>query len=110
MNIQSYSSAAALVNDIANRVATGQAVTIGFLSDRYGRDTPAAGARLVMRHMYTVASVQRDHFGNVVSFTLRNPWGVDGVNTADANPNDGFVTVTAAQIYAHLGQVNWGRV
>jgi hypothetical protein len=108
--IESYSNATALVNDIAYGVATGQAVTVGFLSDRFGRAIPAGGARLVMGHMYTVASVQRNAAGAVVSITLRNPWGVDGVSTADANPNDGFVTVTPAQLYAHLGQVNWGRV
>jgi hypothetical protein len=101
-SIQSYGNATALANDIATRAGSGQAVTIGF--------TSGGGAPLVMSHQYTVASVQRNSSGTVISITLRNPWGVDGGGSADSNPNDGLVTVTPAQLYAQSGAVNWGRV
>lgn len=100
-NIGSYSSAAALGNDIFNRWNNYQAVTIGFLS--------GSGAPLVTGHMYTVMSVSRNSSGVVTSVTLRNPWGFDGVaNSSD--PSDGLVTVTPAQLFGYTGQVNWGRV
>jgi hypothetical protein len=105
-----YSSAAELANDIAYRSDSGQAVTVAVMSDRQGRLNAALGAPLIMNHQYTVASVQRNSVGAVVSITLRNPWGFDGSMTRDASPNDGFVTVAPDQLFAHLGEVNWGRV
>lgn len=101
--ISSYASATALANDIANRWNTYQAVTIGF----WGQ-TNNTGVPLVMSHMYTVAGIIRDAAGAVTGIRLRNPWGTDGAGN-DGN-NDGFVTVTAAQLRLFGGQVNWGRV
>ena len=69
----------------------------------------AAGAPLINGHMYTVYAVNRDWRGVVTSIVLRNPWGVDGIGN-DGNPNDGFVTVTAGQLFGSTGRVNWGRV
>ena len=44
----------------------------------------------------------KDASGNVISITLRNPWGVDGAGN-DGN-NDGYVTITPAQAFAgYLG-------
>ena len=42
---------------------------------------------------------------------LRNPWGVDTgnfrVSYRDANPNDGLVTITVAELYSSQGRLNW---
>jgi hypothetical protein len=102
--ISSYSSATALANDIYNRWNNYEAVTIGFAGGSI-----AAGAPLVNNHMYTVWSVTRNSAGVVTSITLRNPWGFDGAGS-DGNTNDGFVTVTPAQLFGSTGRVNWGRV
>lgn len=105
-NIQNYTSATDLANDLYNKASTGQAVTIGFLGLK-----PGSGAvPLVMGHMYMVSSVVRNASGVVTSVVLRNPWGVDGGGSRDANPNDGLVTVTPAQLFRCTGAVNWGRV
>ncbi len=61
-----------------------------------------------MGHQYTVVRVNRNSAGTVTSVVLRNPWGVDGAGSDGSD--DGFVTLTTAQIYAHQGAVNWGRV
>jgi hypothetical protein len=102
--ISSYSSAAALANEIFNRWNNYEAVTIGFAGG-----TIAAGAPLINYHMYTVYSVTRNSSGVVTSITLRNPWGYDGAGS-DGNYWDGFVTVTPDQLYNSTGRVNWGRV
>lgn len=101
--LNSFSSAAALANELYLRWSTGQAPTIGFLS-------VPAGVPLVSSHMYTVMAMTRNAAGVVTSVTLRNPWGVDGGGNRDSNPNDGFVTVTPAQLFRCLGEINWGRV
>jgi hypothetical protein len=101
--ISSYTSAAAMATDIAALAAAGQAVTIGFVGARVGV------VPLVMNHMYAVASVGRNASGAVDSITLFNPWNVDGAGSRDSNPTDGLVTLSAAQIYAQYGRVNWGR-
>jgi hypothetical protein len=101
--IAGYSSAAALADDIAARVADREAVTIGFLA-------VGAGVPIVPNHSYTVVGVARDAGGAVVSITVRNPWGFDGGGSRDADPSDGLVTLTPAQIRACTGAVCWGRV
>ncbi|MFM7151272.1 MAG: C2 family cysteine protease, partial [Gemmataceae bacterium] len=101
-SIGSYSSASAMATDIWSRWNSYQAVTVGFTG-------LGVGVPLVDDHMYTVVSVQRNSSGVVTSITLRNPWGTDGAEV-DANPNDGLVVVTPAQIFSCIGQVNWGRV
>ena len=105
-DLTSYANPTALANDIYTRWNTYQAVTIGFLGVRSG----ATGtAPLIMSHMYTVYSVNRDSAGNVTSIVLRNPWGVDGAGS-DSNPNDALVTVTPTQLMAYTGRLNWGKV
>lgn len=56
------------------------------------------GSKLESMHAYAVASVQRNAAGAVTSITLYNPWGTDGGAVKDTNPNDGFVTVTPAEL------------
>jgi hypothetical protein len=105
-SLSSYSNATALANHIASLWNSYQAVTVGFTGA-----TAIGGAPLVMSHAYTVAWVTYNSSGAVVSITLRNPWGVDGAGNMDGNPNDGYVTVTPAQIFNQVsGAVNWGRV
>jgi hypothetical protein len=101
-SIRSYSSATALANDMYNRYWAYQAVTIGFVGSLSGNPP------LIGNHMYTVAGFNRNSAGEIVSIRLRNPWGVDG--TGNDGSNDGFVTVTPAQLYAQTGRVNWGAV
>ncbi|WP_315852267.1 C2 family cysteine protease [Lignipirellula cremea] len=105
-SIQSYTSATALANDIANRVKAGQAVTIGFTGEKKVGKGPAP---IITGHQYTVMSVKVVN-GAVASITLRNPWGTDGGGSKDSNPNDGLITVTPAQLLAYVGNVNWGKV
>lgn len=102
-SISSYGSATALANDIYTRWANYQAVTVGFAGG-----SVSSGSPLINNHMYTVWSVTRNAAGQVVSIRLRNPWGTDGAGN-DGN-NDGFVTVTPAQLFGSTGRVNWGRV
>ena len=85
------SSAIDLVNQLSSALTAGEAVTIGI-------GNPPAGVPLIGDHAYTVDHLTRDAKGNVISVTLRNPWGVDGAGN-DGN-NDGYVTVTPAQLYA----------
>ncbi len=105
-SIESYSSAKSLGDDLYRRVSGRQAVTIGFTGAK--KKSSSSGAPLIMGHQYAVARVNRNSAGTVTSIVLRNPWGTDGAGSDGSN--DGFVTVTPAQIYAHRGAVNWGRV
>jgi calpain family cysteine protease/hemolysin type calcium-binding protein len=96
--IGSYTSAAALANDLVSKWLNYQAVTIGFVGNLVG------SVPLIANHMYTVASYSRDAYGNVSSITLRNP---HGTRTSSFTT---YVTLTAAQLFAQTGSVNWGRV
>lgn len=106
--ISGYGSATALANAIYTQWNSYNEVTVGFVDSRYGKYLPGG---LINNHMYTVASVARNSSGVVTSITLRNPWGIDTDNGSgnDGN-NDGYVTVTPAQLYALQGRVNYGRV
>jgi hypothetical protein len=104
-DIQSFSSAAALANEIYTRWSNYGAVTIGFT----GKKVATVSVPLIMSHMYTVMNVIRNSAGTVTSLVLRNPWGIDGAGN-DSNPNDGLVTVTPSQLFQLYGRVNWGRV
>jgi hypothetical protein len=88
--------ATALVATIQSAQAAGQSVT-------YGTVTVANGAPLIAGHAYTVDAVNVDGQGNVVSVRLRNPWGVDGAG--NDGHNDGYVTVTAQQLYASMAGI-----
>ncbi|NUQ62875.1 MAG: hypothetical protein HUU20_10320 [Pirellulales bacterium] len=106
-SILSYGNATALGNDLYNRWVNRQAVTVGFSGSSKGA---AAGDPLVLGHSYTLIAVNRNSAGVVTSVVLRNPWGTDGGGSTDANPYDGLVTVTPAQILKYAGNIGWGRV
>jgi hypothetical protein len=55
-------------------------------------------APLIESHTYSVLSVSKDASGTVW-LTVRNPWGIDGVNW-DANANDGILVINYAMIKA----------
>jgi hypothetical protein len=69
----------------------------------YGTVTVADGAPLIAGHAYTVQSVNVDEHGHMTSVTLRNPWGVDGAG--NDGHNDGYVTVTAQQLYDSMAGI-----
>jgi hypothetical protein len=102
-SISSFGNATALGNAMYNAWAGYQAVTIGFTG------IPAGTQGLIDYHMYTVVSFTRDAGGNVTHVTLRNPWGVDGVNY-DSNSSDGLVRISVQTLFSITGRVNWGRV
>lgn len=65
--------------------------------------TVPGGSPLVASHCYSVHSVTKNISGQVISITLRNPWGPD--NTG-GNP---FVVLTPAQLSACQLWVTWGN-
>ena len=92
MGLGSSVTASALTNFLVSALDDKKAVTMGFGGDEV--------KKIVGSHAYTVISYNKDRNGNVVSFVLRNPWGVDG-GTPDSNPNDpndGYVTITASDM------------
>ena len=86
--------AAAMMSTFVAELAKGESVTYAT------NTTVVAGASLIADHAYTVDSVVYDNNGNAIGLTLRNPWGVDGIGN-DGN-NDGYVTITAAQLYGSM--------
>ena len=105
----SYASAAALGSDIVRRfrAASPQYLTVS-LSDS---STGTLGQKFVVGHAYTVWALNFNGAGGLASVVLRNPWGVDTgnfrVSYRDANPNDGLVTITVAELYSSQGRLNW---
>ena len=87
------SSTTDLVNQLDAALTANKAVTLGIGS-------VPAGAPLIGGHAYTVDHLNKDAKGNVISITLRNPWGVDGAGNDGVN--DGYVTATPAQVYGGL--------
>jgi hypothetical protein len=85
------SNAIELAKQLGAALAANKAVTLGIGS-------VPAGASLIGGHAYTVDHVNKDAQGNIISITLRNPWGVDGAG--NDGKNDGYVTVTPQQAYA----------
>lgn len=70
----------------------GRAVTLATPPAVIGRD-------LVSLHVYTVDRVVFDASGIATGVVLRNPWGTDGNGTPSDGVNDGFVTVSAHDIF-----------
>jgi Ca2+-binding RTX toxin-like protein len=105
----SYASAAALGSDIVRRFrsASPQYLTVT-LSDS---STGSLGQKFVVGHAYTVWALNLNVAGTLASVVLRNPWGSDTgsfpVSYRDANPNDGLVTITLAELYSSWGRLNW---
>ena len=88
-------------DEIPANAATGQRRVIGTL-----------GRKFVTNHAYTVWSTITDANGSLTGLILRNPWGTDtgnfGVSYSDANPNDGLVQITLAELRTSKGRLNWG--
>jgi hypothetical protein len=62
---------------------------------------------VVQRHVYSVESVDL----TTGTIKLRNPWGQDyitGVAT-DSNPADGYITLTAAQLFSFSNGSVWAN-
>jgi len=90
-------SSTSLLAQLQADLRAGKATTVGT------PDTVTAGVPLVADHAYSVASVNLGANGKPVSVTLRNPWGFDGAgNDGD---DDGYVTLTAAQVVAAFSGV-----
>ena len=85
-----------LLDQISAELADGKAVTVAIFE-------PSRGSPLIGSHAYTIESVETDAQGQR-TLVLRNPWGIDGVGN-DGN-DDGYVRVTATQIY----QSYWGVI
>jgi hypothetical protein len=66
-------------------------------------DTITGDAPLIADHAYEIDSIQYDAKGRPVSIRLRNPWGVDGAGHDGAD--DGYVTITAAQMLKNMSGV-----
>lgn len=105
--ISSYANATALANDLYNRWNGYQNVTLSITNEIL-----AQVPNMVTGHCYTLWNVVRNGQGQVTQLVLRNPWGRDGGGApinGDANVNDGFVTITPAQLFlCQNGRVNWG--
>jgi hypothetical protein len=88
----SFANSTSLMTTLEGQLAANKAVTIGI-------NTPALGAPLIGDHAYEVVGTVADPSGNGTDVELRNPWGIDGVSNS-TNPNDGYVIVTPAQLFA----------
>jgi len=88
----SFANSAALMSTLTSQLAANKAVTIGI-------NTPELGAPLIGDHAYEVVATVADPSGKGTDVELRNPWGIDGVSNS-TNPNDGYVIVTPAQLFA----------
>jgi Ca2+-binding RTX toxin-like protein len=106
----SYANAAALGSDIVRRfrAAAPQYLTVS-LSDTF---TGSLYRKFAVGHTYTVWALNFNGAGGLASVVLRNPWGVDTgilppVSYRDANPNDGLVTITVAELWSSSGRLDW---
>jgi hypothetical protein len=90
-----YTSGQAVLDEVASLLDVGKAVTFDVLA-------VAPGAPVVGNHTYTAVGVNRDATGNVISVTLRNPWGPSGA--------DACVTLTGAELRASDFLFCWGDV
>jgi hypothetical protein len=86
-------SGTALFNTITQALASDKAVAIITNSNIVG------GASLIGSHAYSILATSVDANGNMW-FTLRNPWGIDGIGN-DGNPGDGLVKISLANIQAN---------
>jgi len=86
-----------LLNLLAGGIAAGKTVTVG---SRYWASGP-----IVPLHAYMVQAV------NVQTSTVMvyNPWGIDG-RSADANPCDGLISLSASQVQQYFSHVVVGLV
>jgi hypothetical protein len=88
----SFANSTSLMTTLEGQLAANKAVTIGI-------NNPALGAPLIGDHAYEVVATVTDPTTHGTDVELRNPWGIDGVSNS-TNPNDGYVIVTPAQLFA----------
>jgi Ca2+-binding RTX toxin-like protein len=82
-----------LVTLLTDAQNANKSMTVGFLS-------VPGGMNLVGYHAYTIDRVNDDG-----TITLRNPWGVDNQTSTDGL-NDGYVTLTAAQLRSAMTTIS----
>ncbi|MCE9565314.1 MAG: hypothetical protein K8U57_25045 [Planctomycetes bacterium] len=70
--------------------------------------TVGGGATLERGQSYSLTGLVFDTTGTVTSVILRNPTGVDGGGSFDADPNDGYVTISINNIFASTGTISFG--
>ncbi|HEY7087232.1 MAG TPA: C2 family cysteine protease [Tepidisphaeraceae bacterium] len=95
-------SAASVLQQLKTELDAGDAVTFGSKST-VPSDVPVIGG-----HAYVVDKVLTDTSGNPTAVVIRNPWGTDGKGSDGAN--DGYVTVTSAQILKAFWFACWAHV
>ena len=78
-----------LLKQIRSLLTSGKSVTYATSSDPSGN--------LIGNHAYMIDRVGIDSAGNA-TITLRNPWGIDGAGNDGVN--DGYVTLTANEVFA----------
>jgi hypothetical protein len=101
VNNFSWASPTAMLQQIQTQLNNHEAVTAGVLS-------VPSGTPLISNHAYTVVAVVTDSLGNLTGLTVRNPWGVVGINGYAGN--NGYVTITAAQAFAAITGTTAGTV
>jgi hypothetical protein len=104
IKFKEFANAQAMLKQMESLYYRGEAVTIGFGGGNGGKKKVLPGTTIIADHAYMVMGV----YGQRIK--LRNPWGVDGGGSADNNPNDGYIFVTAEQLYTLPGTLYWGRV
>jgi hypothetical protein len=98
---KSFTTGSTALNHIVAELNAGKAVAVQI-------GTPSAGTALFTKHAYMVDSINYQPGTNTpISVVLRNPWGYDGTGN-DANPQDGFVTVTGTQLAASMDTFGYG--
>ena len=87
-----FQTAQDFLRGMQNDLNAGRAVTLS---------TPpgVVGSDLVSLHVYAVDHVNFDANGTATGVVLRNPWGRDGNGTPSDGADDGWVTVSAHDIY-----------
>lgn len=68
-------------------------------------NTAPGGVTLDNGQTYTVTGLLYDNLGLVTDVILRNPIGVDGGGSNDADPLDGFVTINIDDLFTITGTV-----
>src|SRR5205823_4375584 len=85
-----------ILDYIQMQLQAGESVTFATVGENLPADCPCTG-----NHAYTVDHIVADSSGMVIGVVMRNPYGVDRTST-DSNPNDGYVTINAAQAFASM--------
>jgi len=89
-SVYSVPDSTTMLKQMQQALAAGKAIAFGTASI-------TDNAPLLGSHAYSVEQVIADASGTPTAVQLRNPWGIDGAGNDGAN--DGYVTVTAAQLF-----------